>query len=317
MGTGAGGTVSTGCSDGLITLDGVPLPLEITAQDAALLGTGSTATLHACAPAAPIGAGDHLLTDTAMGGLTVERVVVGAGLDTAGVTATPTVAIERGGDTHTVTVSECPDGCWLIFGEGYSEGWSATSADAELGAHTPISGGFNGWWVAPGADGEATITLHWAGQRPIWIALTVSGVAILLLVVAAAWPAPMGRARRLRVAAPAIVGLGPAEPRFRTAVAALACVAAVAVAVAPHTALWCVLPAAVGVAVRRTRVLSLIGLGGVMVAGARIAMLQFEHDYPAGFWWPMSFETWHPRAFAAALLVTLAAALGRNRTTAQ
>lgn len=313
---GAGSQATAGCSDGLVALDGVPVPLQITAQDAAALSAGGTATLHACGQVAPIGAGDHLLTDTAMGGLAVERVVLGSGLDTPGPAAIPSVTIARDGDTHTVTLGDCPDGCWLVFGEGYSEGWSATSADATVGRHVQISGGFNGWWITPDADGAATIALHWAGQRPIWIALAVSAVAILLLLVASFWRLPTVE-RRPRVATPVLIGLGGREPWRRTVPAAIVAVVAVAVAVSPHTAMWCLVPAALAVGLRRTRVLALIGALGVVATGLRIALLQWQQHYDPGFLWPITFEAWHTRAFAAALLVTIAAAVGRDRERAR
>lgn len=313
---GRSGTITTGCTAELISLDGAAVPLQLTAEDAATLSTGAAATLGPCEQAAPVAAGDHLLVSTASDGLQVDRVVLGSGLTDRGVPTTPDVVIHRGVDTHTVTVSDCPDGCWLVFGEGYSDGWSASSGDATLGRHLPVSGGFNGWWVAPHADGAATITLHWAGQRPIWIALAMSALAILLLLVAALWPAPLVTRRRA-VAGPVIVGLGRRQSLRHTVPAATIAIAAVAVAVSPHWALLCLPVAVVAVATARTRVIALIGAAVVVLSGLAIAAKQAANHYPADFFWPTTFEWLHARVLAAAILVGLAAAVGRDEAPGQ
>jgi hypothetical protein len=55
----------------------------------------------------------------------------------------------------------------------------------------------------------------------------------------------------------------------------------------------------------------------VVGCGLVIAALQFRRQYPAGFLWPISFERWHPRVYAAALLLAIAAAVGRDRAPDQ
>ena len=314
--TGAPPTVATGCVDGLLALDGATVPVELDATAVEALAAGDTATLHACADATAIPAGSHLLVGVPMDGLRVERVVLGSGLTDPTPPATPAVTIDRDGDTHTVAVSDCPDGCWLIFGEGYSDGWSAISSDATIGRHTPVSGGFNGWWVTPAADGTATITLHWAGQRPIWIALALSALAIVLLIGVALWPVTAAPRRR-PVASPRFVGLGGRQPLRHAIAGGVLAVAAVAVAVSPRWALWCLLVAAVAVALRRSRVLAAIGVVGVVGTGLMIAVEQFTNGYAPGFAWPATFEWAHARMFAAALLVGVVAAVGRDEAPGQ
>jgi arabinofuranan 3-O-arabinosyltransferase len=308
----AAADLSAGCSDGLVTLDGAPVPLQFTAADIAALSAAEPTTLHACPGAVPISAGTHLLASSAGAGIEVSRVVIGAGLTEPTARALPAVTIRRSSDSNTVTVSDCPDGCWLVFGEGFSQGWSADSTDATLGRHLPISGGFNGWWVDPASGGTARITLHWAGQRPIWLALGASALTVLALLAAALWPATTTR-RRARVAEPRFVGLGRRERLARMLIVGAAAVSVVAIAVRPHYGLLCIPIVGAAVVFGRSRLVALAGFAGVAFGTGWITIHQARHHFPADFRWPLEFERVHTLVFSAALLVGVVAAAGTDR----
>ena len=101
-----------------------------------------------------LAAGSHLLA-TAKGldtGLDVDRVVLAApdrptpGSGADGPTATVTSQSRTGRE---ITVDRCPDGCWLVLGEGFHDSWSASTAAGSLGPPQLVDGGFNGWWIPP------------------------------------------------------------------------------------------------------------------------------------------------------------------------
>ena len=73
--------------------------------------------------------------------------------------------------SRTVTVDGCPDGCWLVLGEGFHEAWSAPTADGDLGPPTLVDGGFNGWRIPP-SDGP-TVDPELDGPAPLTIALVL------------------------------------------------------------------------------------------------------------------------------------------------
>ena len=57
-----------------------------------------------------------------------------------------------------VTVDGCPDGCWLVLGEGFHDSWSASTAGGDLGPPQLVDGGFNGWWIPP-RDGPVDVAM--------------------------------------------------------------------------------------------------------------------------------------------------------------
>src|SRR5204863_8541545 len=127
--------VDTGCRDDLVSIDGQPLPLQVQGSVASLLA-GDPVTAAPCGPVpVPLAAGTHRIT-TAPGagtGLQVARIVLapvagaGAGAAAPAAPAAGQAAADAGPIatvtsssrlSRTVTVDHCPDGCWLVLGEG-------------------------------------------------------------------------------------------------------------------------------------------------------------------------------------------------------
>jgi arabinofuranan 3-O-arabinosyltransferase len=183
-------TVDTGCRDDLVAIDGAPLPIRITASSADLLaGTAVAATL--CAdPAVELAAGDHELVTTPGTGLDVDRVVLDAGGRSAAaagssVDAGPAATVDASSRlARTVTVRDCPAGCWLVLGEGFHEAWAASIDGTDLGTPALVDGGFNGWRI-PAREGATTVELRWTAQRPLDVALALSVLAVLACLVLA------------------------------------------------------------------------------------------------------------------------------------
>ena len=93
---------------------------------------------------------------------------------TAGTGPTPTVEVRAQGRTsRDVTVDGCPDGCWLVLGEGHHDAWSASTAAGDLGPPQLVDGGFNGWWVPP-SDGAVDVAIRWTAQTPLTVALVLT-----------------------------------------------------------------------------------------------------------------------------------------------
>jgi len=172
------------CRTDLLTLDGQPVPVSFTTTIGALLD-GTAIAGAACGGSIDLDGGAHRLrSDARPAGFTVDRVVLGDAELPVGAGTIP-VAIDRDGARHrVVTVAPCPDGCWLVLGEGYNDAWSAAAGGTSLGPPQLLDGGFNGWWLPPSTS-PATVELRWTVQRPVAVGLAISllGVGLCLLVV--------------------------------------------------------------------------------------------------------------------------------------
>ena len=172
------------CRADLVEIDGQAIPIQMSADTITQLLAGSSVTVGPCDPAeVDLAAGAHALTTAAgsASGVNVDQVVLRSGAESAA-TAAPTVAVHRGRTTRTATVANCPDGCWLILGEGYNDGWQAEVAGKSLGAPRPISGGFNGWRL-PGSTSPVTVTMTWTPQRTMWFGMALAALAVLACAV--------------------------------------------------------------------------------------------------------------------------------------
>ena len=295
------------CDDTLVTVDGAPLPLHLTADDQNALDHGKTVTVTACDPLT-LDASDHRVSTAngLTGGVDVNRLVLDDGAVAAAAAAptAPTVTVQRSRTSRTATVSACPQGCWLIMGEGLDIGWSASVAGKSLGAPQQVAGGFNGWWLPPSTT-TTTVDIQWNEQSSVTIALIVSALAVLLCI-------GLAIGRRRKVAAPAEPFV-PAPPVFsrasvqpvslRTAVLSAATLVALSGLVAsPKMALLALVPAIAVVVFRRPVIAGAASLGLVAVIAARIVKAQLTARYPANAAWPGRWESLHGQGL---LVVTL------------
>jgi arabinofuranan 3-O-arabinosyltransferase len=306
-----------GCRDDLITIDGRPLPVEITGSPSELLA-GEALSAEPCEEAALLlDAGRHRIATTpgARTGLQVDRIVLdGRQPDQGAFAAFPQATVTSSDRlSRTVTVDGCPEGCWLVLGEGFHDSWSARTADGDLGTPTMVDGGFNGWRIPP-SDGPTVVTLEWTSQGPLTIALVLSVVAVVACIVLAV----LDRRRRpdgVRVR-PARFEF-PGRPVARPALVAGAAVWIVAAGlfVGPVWALAAVAGSVVVLALaRRPRLAGLVTLGALAFIGAAIVWI-VRTEQPGPFaGWPVRFERVHTLGlFAAVSLLPAAAGWPRRR----
>ncbi len=208
-------SVDTACRDDLVQIDGEPLSIRIEASSAQLLaGDAVEATPCASAPL-DLAAGTHRLitTNGTSTGLDVDRVVLRdtavAPADAAG---SPSVTLESQERlSRRVTVDNCPDGCWLVLGEGFHESWSARTEAGDLGAPQLVDGGFNGWWIPP-SDEPTEVSLRWTAQTPLNVALVLTMLAVLACIAVAVLDR---RRRAVPATVPAARASPPVSPRCR------------------------------------------------------------------------------------------------------
>jgi arabinofuranan 3-O-arabinosyltransferase len=283
------------CRRDLVDIDGVPVPITVDQTTLSALRAGQTVTVHPCdSSRVPLASGEHRLTTSpgTASGIDVDRVVLSdANPDvTATATTPPTVSVNRTRTTRTAVVTNCPDGCWLILGEGYNDGWEATATGLELGAPRQISGGFNGWRLPPSAT-PVTVTMTWTPQRTMWIGMALAACALVACGVLV-W---RDKAKAEMVAARPPVIDWPSAPvgRRRSLIAAGTMVIAAALVISPK---YAVVAAVVGVAVvvlRRTLVAGVASLVLIASLAALILRRQIRYRLVANPSWPAAFDDLH------------------------
>ena len=320
----------TGCRDDLVSVDGSPLDVRVTGSVDDLL-TNRELTVATCgAPSLDMGLGEHTVRTTPgrSTGIDIDRVVLqspqpdasagqgaGAGSGAGADAETPDdmpVQLESTRTTRTVTVGACPDGCWLVFGEGYSTGWRAELDGAEMSPHEQLAGGLNGWWLPPSSAQERTVTITWTPQRTVTIGLAMSAAGVLLcigIIVASR------RRRTVELIAdrPRLVGgLGRPDRRWVAAVGAVGALVLAPLVIGPGT----LLPVLAIVAVccgllRRSRLLAMAGTALVAGCGVLIARREVLYHLPPGFDWLPTVADYHQPVLIAVVLLT-AGSLARD-----
>jgi arabinofuranan 3-O-arabinosyltransferase len=297
----------TTCRTDLLTIDGDPVPVRLTAG-----------RVEACGPLT-LGRGDHLLRSAlgAASGYDVDQLV----LTTDPVGAATPVAdratdVEVVGQTRVswdlrVTGSRPT---WLVLGQSWSRGWRATADGRDLGAPVLVDGYANGWLVEPGQ----TVHLQWTPQRIVWTGLAISALGVLLCLIillrVALTPSRVAGATRAHDPAGASWRDGP----FRSGPAAGWRAVAVA-SVATGTGVGLVVHPLIGVATAAATVIALrwrygriagaAAAGLVAAAGSYTAAKQWRNDFPADFGWtdffhPAHFLAWSGLALLVVLLVS-------------
>ncbi|MEY4338337.1 MAG: hypothetical protein RLZ14_187, partial [Actinomycetota bacterium] len=154
------------CANGLLAIDGEPVGVWLDHDTYGRLLAGQAVERPLCEPGTvELAAGTHRVATTSSNGIQIDVVILRPPTIAAPSPA-PTVSVERTRLSRTVTVDHCPDGCWLVLGEGFNRGWSARVGDTALDGPVQIAGGFNGWWLA-GSNQPVTVTLTWNAQTPV------------------------------------------------------------------------------------------------------------------------------------------------------
>jgi len=303
-------TVVGECVDDLVTLDGEPVAVSYETTIADLIA-GEPVLATACGGAIELAGGAHRIESTIRPEhpLTVDRIVltdVSASVPASPVPPGVDVTVEQNTARHrTVTVAPCPNGCWLVLGEGYNAAWSAHAGGADLGEPTLVDGGFNGWRLEPSTQ-PTVVDMTWTAQRSVTVGLVISLVTAMGLVVLVI----TARRRQPFIArAPSWVGDRHVLPgRERLAGAAL--VVASAILIGPEWALAALVPG-LFVSVFPSRVrpawiqrpFELVGLSvAISVALATLYIERRDRPFPdAG--WTLYFDHLNGAAVFALLAV--------------
>lgn len=318
----------SGCRTDLLTLDGAPVAVRITGTTAAAT-RGESLDVELCdGGRLELGAGEHVLRsangiDT---GLALDRLVLDSSAPASRlVGASPAVSVTgQSRNRYVADVRGATEPFWLVLHESLSEGWHATVDGRDLGAPTMVDGYANGWLIDPRTAGaDFTVTLRWTPQRVVWIAIVASGVALVVLAVAALvlWRRDRRAGRATLAGAhtaapPALLGhASPIAAASRTVMLRDALVAGA-------------LGAALGGAVVGLAVLVLVALGGSSVRGRLVLRLapaaafgftmvwyvakQWRNRYPMGVEWPDSFARTHAVVLTA-MVVLVAETVLRHR----
>ncbi len=305
-------TVSVDCADDYLTVDGNAVPISFDTTVGALLD-GATVEARSCAPVR-LAAGVHDLSTAPTSPLTVDRVVLTDSPTAASGSGAVDVEVTRDDPrARDVTVAPCPQGCWVVLGEGYNSAWSARVDGESLGPASLVDGGFNGWWL-PANTAPTAIEFRWTAQRPVTMGLAVSIVAVISCAVLAL----LGTRRRFDPLPASPPVFAPRAPtRRQVALAAGTLVIASSLLIDPLWGAIALLPAAATAVVtaRRargfeTRVFEMTGLG--LAACTAIGVLWIERrerPFPnAG--WTIPFDHLTGLAVFAILCVTVGAMFG-------
>ena len=206
------------CRTDLLSVDGAPVALRLSGGTAKAQ-RGEAVDFEPCADPLSLAEGDHLVRSTpgTSTGIDVDGVVLasdatgapgslGPGGSLANFTpsvesvpaGTPDVRVVDDGRTNKeLRISGAEPGVpfWLVLGESNSKGWKASVAndDASVlsgpgaGRSTLVDGYANGWLVVPNSP-SFNVALEWTPQRSVWVALAISGAALLGCVASALWP---------------------------------------------------------------------------------------------------------------------------------
>ena len=299
----------TGCRDDLLSIDGAPVALEVGDDELDRLLAGEAVTVQPCeAAAVELAQGSHTLVapgdqgGAALDAINVDHVVLRSSfIWEDNIPAPAVVEVARGRSTRELSVGPCSEGCWLIFGEGYNPAWTARIGTADLGPAVQISGGFNGWWLEPSSTAQ-TVVLSWPPQRRVDLALAATALAVLACLITVA------RGRRLDPVPaedpPRWEPIGERDPARRVVVAAAALVAAAGALIQLRWALYAIPVAGLLIVARRARLAAWGAAGLTALLGAAMVVRQVRNDKPASASWIDGLDEVHGLGlFVVTLLV--------------
>ncbi|MCU1398871.1 MAG: hypothetical protein JWN62_1980 [Acidimicrobiales bacterium] len=316
------------CTSDALTIDGTAIAVTFGGAVADLFA-GSPLTAAPCDTAPlELTATEHVVR-SAVGletGIDIDRVVL-AGAPTAATATSVTsnsasnppkvTVLDQTHTTRTVRVEACPTGCWFVFGEGYSPGWTATSGGTSLGAPTQVDGGFNGWYLPPSTVAR-TIQLDFEGQRALVIGLLVSGLGVLLCIGLIVFDRKRTAADEPDEPRPArLWGKQPEATPYRWRSPATICtVAASVVGALVISSTWGLICGACAFVacfvLRRPRLLGYASVAIVAVmAAVMVRRVTSEHPF-ANAGWPGNFEDLH-RPGMAVIVLLFASAIATAR----
>ncbi len=307
------------CRTDLLTIDDVPVPVRITGAEGRA-ATRSELAWSQCGEPIDLDIGRHVVRAMpgATTGFDIDRVVLDGSVTEPRAAVTPDVAPDVAVDSTEdaridLTVAPSTSTAWLVLQQSWNAGWTASSDGTDLGTPILINGYANGWLLPP-SELPRSITLEWAPQRTMNLALWFSLLAGIIVIGLLIWT------RRDHLASSiddlpetddvedGPSGEHPATGRgwSRTSpVVAAALIALIAFLAGPGVAVGALI-----VIVLRTRwpwlALVVVLVAGSVVAGAIIAS-EWRYDYPPGPDWPSRFGWTGPLVWLAVASVAVTA----------
>ena len=304
------GPIPGGCRGDLLSIDGEPIPLRIIGTDEQARAL-TAMSIVPCDGPLTLAPGDHVIT-TAIGrddGINVDRLVFDSAAPvpaSSAVAAAPPVRVTTQSATSvtakvTTTAGQGP--FWLVFGQSQNSGWRATVRGRSLGSPVLVNGYANGWLVTPPpGGGPVTVTLTFAPQRVVDIALLLSAFGLVLCLLLSLtrpvrrWAVAAERTDAIDLPAEASIAspLDPSgwRPRPRVAIATVIGAGLLgATVIAP--AVGAGIAVAVALVVWRPRARPLLGVGSVVIlAGSILYVLQLQvrYRFPTKIEWPEHFD---------------------------
>jgi arabinofuranan 3-O-arabinosyltransferase len=330
------------CRDDLLSVDGAPVWVAVSGSSTTALARRPL-SIALCGPDAgglALGPGSHTLRSA-------RGQVAGFNLDTVDLSsaagggpavisaegdvpvAVPAVAPKVTVDHQTstamrLTISHIPaesSAFDLVLGQSINSGWQASIAGQSLGTPFLVDGFANGWQVDPSVLGSAdhtgtvTVSLKWAPQNRVNIALIISALVIVACLLLAFVPRRRRRhARRGGDISPPGIDRSEAggsvrmavdeeptlAPLFHSDEAPARWVSATVIAVLIGLAAGLIAPPLTGVFVgvatlvvlrvpRLRLVLGLVAAGLVLIAAAYIVIEQVLHSTLPNGGWPTDF----------------------------
>ncbi|MEO7428088.1 MAG: discoidin domain-containing protein, partial [Acidimicrobiales bacterium] len=332
------GAFATGCRTDLVTLDGHPLPVQVTGTAADAV-TGAPLPLTSCTGApVDLTSGDHELraargSDT---GVDIDRLVLrsgAGGAPTVDPTSTlraaarasasspppTTTVVHQSADAVDLRVSGArPDSpFWLAFGQSWNTGWHATIDGKDLGAPTLVDGFANGWQISP-RRASFEVSLRFTPQHRVDLALWGS-LAAALVCIGLTVRRPAGSKRTRRPAASDWEAGGPdsltlasvdtAGPPLSYPAAAAVAVALAGLGAALVSPVVALLVGLLTLVVARgalpRRVTALAAPAAMGASASYVVLTVLRHHIAPGLDWPAELHRAHPIAWFALLAIVV------------
>jgi arabinofuranan 3-O-arabinosyltransferase len=337
-------TFDSGCREDLLSIDQDPVPVRITGPMADAMA-GRPLAVATCGDAdVQVQGGLHILrTESGLDtGIDIDQLALrsaagGAASSTddtlvreattatpdeaeAAVAAQPQLEVVDDDPDHygiEVTGATAGEPFWLVLGQSFNEGWSATMDGAALPAPELVDGFANGWLVVP-TDESFQVNLRFTPQRRVNLALWVSIVAaagclVLALrrprssiVAPSAMPEPYSPVLAFRYHG--------ALPSRRDAYLAGFALGVASWLLAGRPVVGLVVGIAAGVGTRHEKFrqwLLLISPCALAFGALYVAYIQLRHAPEASFDWPIEMQEPHPLGWLAVLLLAADVVVGR------
>ena len=309
--------IDTGCIK-LATINGIVVSARITGTSQDALARHEL-PLVGCNDTVSAGDGLEIVTSARPKGLDFDQLVLRSPRTTDTPQPMAEVELLQHDDTSfTLSVPGSSADRWLVLGQSYSDGWSASVAGVDLRGPVLIDGFANGWYLPAGDD--RIVELRWKPQRLVNWALWLSGLAVVVVISLALRRSPASDrswARRrdgpeLRMLAPigTAAALGPDLTKPSRCQLGGSFVLAAGFAYL-NLADWHIAALGIGTIVAfslsyprwwtRPALYSALLLG---VAALSIMITQHRFRYPPDFVWPQQFDNVHVLAVIALLLLS-------------